>query len=184
MYTAAPLVTVGTREANGSENLAPKHMAIPLGWSAYFGFVCTPEHSTYHNAERNGSFTVSYPRPENLLDASLAAGFPPCRISDRDGAGPSSATTRSIRYWRCAIRTIEYAVSQSILLMYTIASLYDTPIISPRVNQPLSRRAHRASAVLQFVSRRAYTSEMIAGEVGAKRRRGRRRRRAVTSGCR
>lgn len=73
-YTAAPLVIVGTREADGSENLAPKHMAIPLGWSDYFGFVCTPEHSTYHNAERNGSFTVSYPRPENLLDASLAAG--------------------------------------------------------------------------------------------------------------
>lgn len=74
LYTATPLVIVGTREADGTGNLAPKHMAIPLGWSDHFGFVCTPEHSTYRNAERTGEFTVSYPRPENVLEASLAAG--------------------------------------------------------------------------------------------------------------
>jgi flavin reductase (DIM6/NTAB) family NADH-FMN oxidoreductase RutF len=73
VYTAAPLVVVGTREADGTENLAPKHMAIPLGWGDYFGFVCTPAHGTYQNAERTGVFTVSYPRPENVLEASLAA---------------------------------------------------------------------------------------------------------------
>lgn len=73
LYTAAPLVIVGTREADGSENLAPKHMAFPLGWSDYFGFVCKPAHSTYGNVERTGTFTVSYPRPENVLEASLAA---------------------------------------------------------------------------------------------------------------
>jgi flavin reductase (DIM6/NTAB) family NADH-FMN oxidoreductase RutF len=73
LYTAAPLVVVGTREADGSDDLAPKHMAIPLGWSDHFGFVCTPEHGTYRNVERTGAFTVSYPRPENVLDASLAA---------------------------------------------------------------------------------------------------------------
>lgn len=73
VYTAAPLVVVGTREADGTENLAPKHMAIPLGWGDYFGFVCTPDHGTYRNAERTGVFTVSYARPENALEASLAA---------------------------------------------------------------------------------------------------------------
>lgn len=73
LYTVAPLVIVGTREEDGSENLAPKHMAIPLGWSDYFGFVCTPEHGTYRNVERTGVFTVSYPRPEDVLETSLAA---------------------------------------------------------------------------------------------------------------
>ncbi|ELY52676.1 flavin reductase family protein [Natronorubrum bangense] len=73
LYTAAPLVIVGTREEDGSENLAPKHMATPLGWSDYFGFVCTPDHGTYRNVERTEAFTVSYPRPESILDASLAA---------------------------------------------------------------------------------------------------------------
>lgn len=73
-YAAAPLVIVGTREPDGSGDLAPKHMAIPLGWMDWFGFVCTPEHSTYSNAERTGEFTVSYPRPDNVLEASLAAG--------------------------------------------------------------------------------------------------------------
>ncbi|MFP4189003.1 MAG: flavin reductase family protein [Halobacteriales archaeon] len=73
VYTPAPLVIVGTREPDGSDDLAPKHMAFPLGWSDRFGFVCTPEHSTYRNAERTGAFTVSYPRPENVLEATLAA---------------------------------------------------------------------------------------------------------------
>jgi flavin reductase (DIM6/NTAB) family NADH-FMN oxidoreductase RutF len=73
VYAPAPLVIIGTREPDGSDDLAPKHMAFPLGWSDYFGFVCTPEHSTYRNAERTGVFTVSYPRPENVLEATLAA---------------------------------------------------------------------------------------------------------------
>lgn len=84
LYTASPLVLIGTREADGSEDLAPKHMAFPLGWSEYFGFVCTPEHSTYQNIERSGVFTVSYPRPEDILDATLAAA-----PRDREGDKPS-----------------------------------------------------------------------------------------------
>lgn len=83
-YTAAPLVIVGTREPDGSGDLAPKHMATPLGWTGYFGFVCTPEHSTYRNAERTGAFTVSYPRPENILEATLAAA-----PRDEEGDKPS-----------------------------------------------------------------------------------------------
>lgn len=84
LYTAAPLVIVGTRDADGTENLAPKHMAFPLGWSDYFGFVCTAEHSTYHNVQRTDGFTVSYPRPTGVLDASLAAA-----PRDVDGSKPS-----------------------------------------------------------------------------------------------
>jgi len=67
------LVIIGTREADGGHDLAPKHMAMPIGWDNYFGFVCSPTHATQANAERSGAFTVSYPRPDQLLQTSLAA---------------------------------------------------------------------------------------------------------------
>ena len=69
----SPLVVVGTVEEGGGIDLAPKHMATPLGWDNYFGFVCTPRHATYRNALREGSFAVSYPTPDQLVHASLAA---------------------------------------------------------------------------------------------------------------
>jgi flavin reductase (DIM6/NTAB) family NADH-FMN oxidoreductase RutF len=71
-YTISPLVVIGTKEDNRYD-LAPKHMAGPLGQENYFGFICTPEHATYHNAKRQGSFTVSFPKPEQITLASLAA---------------------------------------------------------------------------------------------------------------
>jgi flavin reductase (DIM6/NTAB) family NADH-FMN oxidoreductase RutF len=48
-------------------------MAMPLGWSNYFCFACSPRHATYRNAERTGTFTVSFPRPGGVIGASLAA---------------------------------------------------------------------------------------------------------------
>ena len=72
-FMVAPLVLVGTRDADGSLDLAPKHMAFPLGWQNYFGFVCSPKHHTCINIERDGAFTVSYPKPSQVLYASLAA---------------------------------------------------------------------------------------------------------------
>lgn len=72
-YFVAPLVIIGTREPDGRHDLAPKHMAGPMSWDNWFGFVCTPRHHTYTNAVREGVFTVSAPRPAQLLDASLAA---------------------------------------------------------------------------------------------------------------
>jgi len=72
-FTVAPLVLVGTLEEDGSADFAPKHMAFPLGWSNHFGFVCTPRHGTYRNAQRTGAFTVSYPRPTSLVMTSLTA---------------------------------------------------------------------------------------------------------------
>lgn len=71
-FTVSPLVVVGTREGDGHD-LAPKHMATPLGWSNYFGFVCSPGHATYRNARREGAFTVSFPRPEQVVVTSLTA---------------------------------------------------------------------------------------------------------------
>lgn len=72
-FSVAPLVLIGTREADGSLDLAPKHMVTPMGWQNYFGFVCSPSHGTCGNIERTGVFTVSYPRPSQVLYASLAA---------------------------------------------------------------------------------------------------------------
>jgi len=55
----------------------------PMGWDNYFGFVCTPRHSTYVNIERDGVFTVSMPRPDQVLLASLCAA-PRCGGEDGD----------------------------------------------------------------------------------------------------
>jgi flavin reductase (DIM6/NTAB) family NADH-FMN oxidoreductase RutF len=48
-------------------------MAFPLGWQNYFGFVCAPSHGTYRNIRRAETFSVSYPRPDAIVAASLAA---------------------------------------------------------------------------------------------------------------
>jgi len=72
-FWVAPLVVIGTTEPDGSFDLAPKHMATPLGWQNYFGFVCTPRHATYRNTIREGAFAVSYPRPDQLVHTSLSA---------------------------------------------------------------------------------------------------------------
>jgi flavin reductase (DIM6/NTAB) family NADH-FMN oxidoreductase RutF len=72
-FLVAPLVVIGTREAGGGYDLAPKHMAMPIGWDNYFGFVCTPRHHTYQNVRREQAFTVSFPHPDQVVLASLSA---------------------------------------------------------------------------------------------------------------
>ena len=101
-FTVSPLVLVGTTEKDGEYNLAPKHMAFPLGWEGYFGFVCTPDHATYWNAKRTGVFTVSYPRPTQIVLASLAA-------APRD---PATGCKSSLE----AIETIPAKVVDGVLL--------------------------------------------------------------------
>jgi flavin reductase (DIM6/NTAB) family NADH-FMN oxidoreductase RutF len=99
-YMVSPLVVVGTiDEDEDTFNLAPKHMAAPMGWANYFGFVCTPRHKTYRNAVRSGTFTVSYPKPSQVVLASFAAaprtGPPqgPRRKPSLDGLPTLPATT-------------------------------------------------------------------------------------------
>jgi flavin reductase (DIM6/NTAB) family NADH-FMN oxidoreductase RutF len=72
-FTVSPLVLIGTMEENGDPDFAPKHMAFPIGLENYFGFVCTPHHRTHRNVERTKNFTVSYPRPSDLVMTSLTA---------------------------------------------------------------------------------------------------------------
>lgn len=72
VFTVAPLVVIGTKERQGYD-LAPKHMAMPLGFGNYFGFVCTPRHNTFSNILATGQFTVSFPLPDQIISASLSA---------------------------------------------------------------------------------------------------------------
>lgn len=73
VFTPAPLVVVATLEQDGRVDLAPKHMVTPLGFDGWLGFVCTPRHGTWRNVERTGAFTVSWPRPDQVVLASLTA---------------------------------------------------------------------------------------------------------------
>jgi flavin reductase (DIM6/NTAB) family NADH-FMN oxidoreductase RutF len=106
-FTVAPLVLVGTREPDGGFDLAPKHMVLPLGWQNFFGFVCTPRHATYANAQRERAFTVSYPRPGQFLQASLAA-------SGRcdDGTKPATAALPTVPARRVAGVLVDGAAVQ------------------------------------------------------------------------
>ncbi|MGI9415079.1 MAG: flavin reductase family protein [Hyphomicrobiales bacterium] len=83
-FTVAPLVLIGTREADGGDDVAPKHMAGPLGWQNYFSFVCTPRHSTYQNIARDGVFAVTFPKPAQWLETSLTAS-PRCEDGEKPG---------------------------------------------------------------------------------------------------
>ncbi len=73
VFIVAPLVVVGSREPDGTYDFAPKHLATPMSWANHFGFVCTPKHATYQNVRREGAFTVSFLRPDQVVLASLAA---------------------------------------------------------------------------------------------------------------
>jgi flavin reductase (DIM6/NTAB) family NADH-FMN oxidoreductase RutF len=73
-FLVAPLFFVGTREPDGTFNLAPVHHAMPLGWSANFiGFATARSHATLRNLERERVFTLSAPTPDQLVELSLAA---------------------------------------------------------------------------------------------------------------
>jgi flavin reductase (DIM6/NTAB) family NADH-FMN oxidoreductase RutF len=73
IFTVAPLVLVGTKEGD-SYDVAPKHLATPIGRQNYFGFVCTERHATYRNVLAHPEFTVSFPRADRIIQTTLAAG--------------------------------------------------------------------------------------------------------------
>jgi flavin reductase (DIM6/NTAB) family NADH-FMN oxidoreductase RutF len=89
VFVVAPLVVIGTREGDGFD-LAPKHMALPMGWENFFGFVCTPRHRTYHNAVAAQAFTVSYPTPDQVTMTSLTAS------PRQPGPGPERPVLRAL----------------------------------------------------------------------------------------
>ncbi len=72
-FAVAPLVLIGTKEGEGHD-IAPKHMAMPLGWDGFYCFVCSPTHGTYQNLLAHPQFTVSFPRHEQIMESGLTAG--------------------------------------------------------------------------------------------------------------
>ncbi len=80
VYVVSPLVLVGTREPDGSQDFAPKHRVVTL--PSHFGFVCRPRHATWRNAVRERAFTVSWPSPRQIAMASAAAS-PRCEDGEK-----------------------------------------------------------------------------------------------------
>jgi flavin reductase (DIM6/NTAB) family NADH-FMN oxidoreductase RutF len=72
-FTIHSLVIIGSKDDEGTYNMAPKHLAMPMGFGPYFGFMGTPRKTTYRNILREKEFTVSYPRPDQLVVSSLMA---------------------------------------------------------------------------------------------------------------
>lgn len=95
-FTVAPLVIIGTKEGVGYD-MAPKHMAIPLGFNNYFGFVCTPKHRTYHNARIHEEFSVSYLHPKQIIQAAISASPRHDDISKSDEIVSALATVSGTR---------------------------------------------------------------------------------------
>jgi flavin reductase (DIM6/NTAB) family NADH-FMN oxidoreductase RutF len=91
-FAVFPLVYVATREGAGYD-IAPKHMAMPIGWQNHYGFVCTPRHATYQNVLATRAFTVGFPRPEQVVEIAMAAAP---RVEDAK-AGLSALTTSPAR---------------------------------------------------------------------------------------
>lgn len=83
-FMVAPLVVVGTREAGGGDDIAPKHMVSPMGWQNHVGFVCTPTHGTYRNIQRDHCFAITFPKPGQWLQTSLTA-MPRCDDNSKPG---------------------------------------------------------------------------------------------------
>lgn len=91
VLTVAPLVVVGTVEPDGSADLAPKHMVMPVG-DRHVAFTCSPSHATHVNLRRTGAFTVAWPRQDAVLATSLGAA-----PRADDGSKPSLAAVPARR---------------------------------------------------------------------------------------
>jgi flavin reductase (DIM6/NTAB) family NADH-FMN oxidoreductase RutF len=166
VFTVNPLVVVGTKEEGGDHGLAPKHMAMPMGWENYFGFVCTPRHRTYQNARREGVFTISYPRPTQVVLASLGASpregdgselavvaLPTFRASEVDGVFIEDANL----FFECALDRIADDFGDNSLIVGRIVAAHareDYLLASERDDQGLIH----ASPLLAYLNLGRYAS--------------------------
>lgn len=131
-FISAPLVVVGTREPDGRADMAPKHMVTALSWEDHFGFVCTPAHATYRNIERDGCFTDSFPRPDQVVLASLAAA-PRCEDQKAALEAIPTVPARTIEgvvladarlYFECALDRIVDGLGPNSLVAGRIVEAY------------------------------------------------------------
>ncbi|MGR9106392.1 MAG: flavin reductase family protein [Gammaproteobacteria bacterium] len=132
-FSVYPLVLVGSKDPDGSYDIAPKHMAMPVSWSDYYGFVCAPTHRTYQNIERERAFTVSYPKPSQIVMTSLAAD-----PRDEEGDKPALAALPTFRaesvdgvliedaylYLECHLYRIVEKLGENCLIIGRIAAVH------------------------------------------------------------
>ena len=133
-FWVAPLVLVGTREQDGKHDLAPKHMATPMGWENYYGFVCTPRHHTYSNIEREGVFTVSYPRPSQLVLTSLAAS-PRCGAEEKPALSVLPVFPASTTPWIAALPAVFRNARRLLRRCFSVMRRY-LLVLAPRPTPP------------------------------------------------
>lgn len=133
IYTVNPLVIIGSTDPDGEANFAPKHMAFSLGWDAYFGFVCTPRHSTYQNIRDKESFTVTYPKPDQVVISSITASQrqtddtkPELQLLDRFPATHVEDHFLSIGYLylECRLERIEDGFGKNSLILGRIIAAH------------------------------------------------------------
>jgi flavin reductase (DIM6/NTAB) family NADH-FMN oxidoreductase RutF len=145
-FTVAPLVLIGSREMCGSYDLAPKHMAFPLGWDNHFGFVCTPRHRTYQNIQREGEFTVSYMRPAQLVLTALAA-TPRCGEKDNEklslAALPTFPATKVNGVFACDAYVFLECALERVVDGFGENSLLAGRIVAAHVHQDVLRASER-----------------------------------------
>lgn len=135
-FMVAPLVVIGSKESNGQFDLAPKHMVAPLSWENFFGFVCTPSHSTYSNIKREKAFTVSFPLASQVVLTSLAAAprceadvkpslmaLPTIKASLVDGVFLQDASL----FFECELHTIVDGFGINSLIAGRIVAAHATP---------------------------------------------------------
>ncbi len=133
VFTVAPLVLIGSLEPDGTIDLAPKHMVTPVGWGPYFGFVCTPRHATYRNVTRQGTFTVSYLRPDQVVLSSLTAA-PRCEDDSKPivealdtfpaGESGDAFVRGGYLYLECRTHTITDGFGTNSLIVGEITAAY------------------------------------------------------------
>jgi len=159
-FMVAPLVVIGTREESGEYDLAPKHMVTALSWDNYFGFVCTPSHATYRNVQREGVFTVSFPRADQVVLASLAAS-PRCDDQSKPivGALPTFRSRRvegvflmdATLYFECRLHSIVDGFGDNSLIAGQIVGAMARPEILRRQDQDDQDLLHQ-SPLLAYLS--------------------------------
>lgn len=82
-FSIAPVVLVGTRNEDGSQDLFTTHCVLPLANPNRFAVLVPPSTPTARNAAREGAFAVSFPRPGQVVEASLAANVGPHPLGDQ-----------------------------------------------------------------------------------------------------
>ena len=71
-FTVAPLVVIGTRASEGAQNLFATHRAFPFDPENLFAFLASPAEPVVQNCLRERAFSVSFPHPRQIVEASLA----------------------------------------------------------------------------------------------------------------